>query len=216
MGTMTGLNRRKRLAKWATCLTALACALVWAPAASAQSEIPAGARFLVELRDNLDARKVRAGKKFEARTLEPIQATDGNSIPTWAKLKGEVSYVRDNKMILRFERIATPSGEIPLVATVAGVVGEKDVKEKASEEGEIKASGHRGRDAAIGAVVLGGIGAAVGASQAGAKGAEIGAGAGGATGAVIGAVAGGRDLVLHKGTRTELQLDRPLMFRTRR
>ena len=184
--------------------------------ARAESEVPAGTRFLVELRDKLDAKKVKVGKKFEARTIEPIQATDGSTIPAWTKVTGEVTYVRDDQMVLRFNRIEPPGGKKPLVATVTRVVGEKDVKGKAGEEGELKAKGRRGRDAAIGAVVLGGIGAAVGATQAGAKGAAIGGGAGAATGAVIGAAAGGGHLVLNQGTRIEVQLDRPLNFRGRR
>src|SRR5712691_886511 len=168
----------------------LACTLAvfaGAATANAQSQVPAGARFLVELRDKLDARKVKVGKKFEARTIEPIVAADGNSIPAWTKLKGQVSYVRDNQMVLRFDRIEPPGGKVPLVATVTGVVGEKNVKNKAGDEGEIQSASHRGRDAAIGAAVLGGIGA------------------------VIGAAAGGpKELVLREGTRLELQLDRPL------
>ncbi|PYU17459.1 MAG: hypothetical protein DMG29_01425 [Acidobacteria bacterium] len=155
--------------------------------------------------------------RFEARTIEPIVAADGNSIPAWTKLKGQVSYVRDNQMVLRFDRIEPPGGKVPLVATVTGVVGEKNVKNKAGDEGEIQSASHRGRDAAIGAAVLGGIGAAVGATQGGGKGAAIGAATGGATGAVIGAAAGGpKELVLREGTRLELQLDRPLFFRARR
>lgn len=183
--------------------------------ARAQSQVPAGTRFLVELRDNLDARKVHVGKKFEARTVEPLVASDGSTIPAWTKLRGQVSYVRDNQMVLRFERIETPRGKEPLVASVTRVVGEKDVKENAGEEGEIKSSSRRGRNAAIGAVVLGGIGAAVGGASAGGKGAAIGAAAGGASGAAIGAASGGRDLILYEGTRLELQLDRPLEFRRR-
>ncbi|MBI3669683.1 MAG: hypothetical protein HY237_07890 [Acidobacteria bacterium] len=217
MNTTTAGPRKVRPAKWTASLAALACALAWAGVARAQSEVPAGTRFLVELRDKLEARKVKVGKKFEARTMEPIQATDGNSIPSWTKLKGQVTYVRDNQMVLRFERIEPPGGKMPIVATVTGVIGEKDIKGKAGEEGEIKAASHRGRDAAIGAAVLGGIGAAVGATQGGGRGAVIGATAGGATGAVIGAAAGGpKDLVLHQGTRLEVQLDRPLVFRARR
>jgi len=214
---MTQNERRPRLARYAASVLALACALGLAPAASAQSEVPAGTRFLVELRDKLDSHKVKVGKKFEARTVELIPASDGSTIPAWTKLKGEVSYVRDNQMILRFERIEPLGQQMPLVATVTRVVGEKDVSGKAGEEGEVKASGHRGRDAAIGAAVLGGIGAAVGATQAGGKGAAIGGGAGAATGAVIGTAAGGgKHLVLHEGTRIELQLDRPLEFHPRR
>jgi hypothetical protein len=116
-------------------------------------------------------------------------------------------------MILQLERINTPGGEIPVAATVTNVVGEKGVKNRAGEEGEIQATGHRRRNAAIGAVVLGGIGAAAGASAAGAKGAAIGAGAGAGTGAAIGAASGGRDLTLYKGARIDFELDRPLVFR---
>lgn len=199
---------------------ALCAAFLLVPAVQAerrQSEVPAGTRFLVELRGKLEARKVKPGKKFEARTLEPLQADDGNYIPAGTKVKGRVTYARDNELQLRFEEIEAPGGKRPLVATVTGVVGEKNVRERTGEEGEIKSESHRGRDAAIGAVVLGGIGAAVGASQAGGKGAAIGAGTGAATGAVIGAAAGGpKNLVLHDGTRLEVTLDRPLAFRGRR
>src|SRR3989449_3054763 len=89
--------------------------------------------------------------------------------------------VRDNQMVLRFDRIEPPGGKVPLVATVTGVVGKKNVKNKAGDEGEIQSASHRGRDAAIGAAVLGGIGAAVGATQGGGKGAAIGAATGGGT-----------------------------------
>lgn len=215
MGTMRTLTRT-RLGKWAASSAALACALAWTTAASAQAEIPAGTRFLAELHDHLDARKVKPGKKFEVRTVEALQASDGSIIPAGTRIRGRVSYVEHNRMILRLEQIDTPGGRVPIVATVTDVPGEKGVKEKAGEEGEIKASGHRGRNAAIGAVVLGGVGAAVGAKEAGTKGAAIGAGAGAASGAAIGAASGGRDLDLREGTRIEFQLDRPLVFRARR
>lgn len=193
-------------------LVALACVLAMAPAAAAQSEVPAGTRFVVELRDKLEAKKIKRGKDFEARTLEALRASDGSIISAGAKLKGRVSSVEDNKVLLRFEQIETSRGRVPIVARVIGVMNEKDVSKKAGEEGEIKASGGRGRSAAIGAAVGAGIGAAVGATQAGQKGAAIGAGTGAAAGALIGAAAGGKDLVLEKGTRLEVELDRPLVF----
>ena len=217
LGTAAGARSGTRLGRWMVSLFALTCILSWAAVARAQSEVPAGTRFVVELRDKLEAKKIKPGKKFEARTVEALQATDGNIIPAWTKIRGRVSYVERDKIVLRLERIEAPRSKVPIVATVTGVVGEKDIKGEAGEEGEIKSKSHRGRDAAIGAAVLGGIGAAVGATQGGAKGAAIGAGTGAATGAVIGAVAGGpKDLVLREGTRIEAQLDRPLVFRARR
>jgi len=145
-------------------------------------------------------------------TLQSLETTDGTVVPAGSKLKGKVSYVEGNKMVLRFERIETRYGKFPIVASVVGVVGERGVKDEVGPEGEIKAEGGRGTGAAIGAIVGGGLGAAIGASKGGGKGAAIGAGVGGGTGAVVGAAAGGRDLVLQKGARLEVQLDRPLLI----
>ncbi len=175
-----------------------------------QSEVPAGTRFLVELRDTLKAEKVKRGKKFEARTLEALPTADGRIIPAGAKLKGKVSYADDNELMLRFEEIQFDGQKQPIVASVLGVVGEKGVKSKVGKEGEIEGKGSRGKSAAIGAAVGGGIGTAVGVTKGSSKDTAIAAGSGAALGALIGAAAGGRDLVLDKGTRIELQLDRPL------
>ena len=180
------------------------------PAAADQKEIAQGTRFMVELRDKLEAKKAKPGKKFTAITLEALETSDGTMIPSGSKLKGKVSYVEGNKMVLRFERIETRYGKFPIVASVVSVVGERDVKDNVGPEGEIKAEGGRGKGAAIGAIVGGGIGAAIGASQGGGKGAAIGAGVGGGSGALIGAAAGGKDLVLQKGARLEVELERPL------
>ena len=197
-------------------LMAMAAVFFAAPAARAQSEVPPGTRFLVELRDKLAARKIKPGKKFELRTLDALQATDGNFVPAGSKIRGRVSYVENNKMVLRVEQIETQRGKVPIVASVVGVQGEKDVRRQAGNEGEIKSASHRGRNAAIGAIVLGGLGATVGGIQGGGKGAAIGGAVGAGTGAAIGASTGGKDLVLYEGTRIEFELDRPLFFRARR
>lgn len=183
-------------------------------AVMAQSEVPAGTRLLVELRDKLEPNKIKVGKKFEARTLEALRSTDGSYIEAGAKLKGRVSHVDGSRVHLRFEKIDTRRGWVPIVATVSGTVGERNLK--VGDEGEVKTSTGRGKSAAIGAAVGAGIGAAVGATQGGGKGAAIGAGVGAATGAVVGAASGGREPVIHEGARLELTLDRPLVFRARR
>ena len=190
--------------------------LAWVSPVRAQAEAAAGTRFYVELRDDLNAPRIKEGKRFEARTVEALQLSDGSVVSAGAKLRGRVSHVKDNEMILRFETIETRRGKIPLVATVTRVPGEKDVQEETGREGEIRSKGHRGRNAGIGAAVGGGIGAAIGAAKGGGKGAAIGAGAGAGTGAVIGAASGGTDLHLQKGTRLELTLDRPLFVSYRR
>lgn len=181
-----------------------------------QSEVPAGTRFMVELRDKLEAKKVKKGKKFEARTLEALRASDGNVIAAGAKVKGRVTSVRDNELVLRFEEIDTGRGKVPLIASVAGVAGEKDVKASIGKEGEIRSSGGRGKSAAIGTAIGAAAGTAIGASQGGGKNTAIGAGVGAAAGAAVGAAAGGRDLELTKGTRLDVILDRPLSFEPKR
>lgn len=206
---------KAKLGKQIGLALALASLLTWAAPAVPAQEIPAGTYFLVELRDNLDAKKVKRGKEFDARTLEALEATDGSIIPSGTKLKGRVTYVKDNELMLEFFRIETRRGKLPLVATPVRVLGERDVKDETGDEGEIT-SGGRGKSAAIGAAVGAGIGAAVGATQAGGRGAAIGAAAGAGGGALIGAAAGGRDLYLRKGARIELRVDRPLYFSDRR
>ena len=69
--------------------------LFLAPAWPAQSEIPAGTRFIVELRKTLEARKVKPGKSFEARTAEALKASDGSLIRAGAKLNGPESHATD-------------------------------------------------------------------------------------------------------------------------
>ena len=199
--------------RWWT-LVALAAWVLAPVLAQAQSEIPAGTKFMVELRDKLEPKKIKVGKKFSARTLEALHSTDGNWIEADAKLKGRVSYVDGNRVVLRFEKLDTRRGWVPIVATVTGTVGERNLK--VNDEGEVKASTGRGKSAAIGAAVGAGVGAAVGASQAGGKGAAIGAATGAAAGAILGAAAGGREPVIHEGARLELTLDRPLVFKPKR
>ena len=184
--------------------------------AQQNSEIPAGTRFMVELRDKLEAREIKKGKKFEVRTLEALTASDGNQIPAGVKIKGRVTSVRNNEMVLRFEEIDTKNGKSPIIASVAGVAGEQDVKAKVGKEGEISSSGGRGKSAAIGSAVGAAIGAGVGAARGGGTNTIIGAGIGAGAGAGVGAAAGGRDLELTKGTRLDVVLERPLSFKAKR
>jgi hypothetical protein len=180
--------------------------------AIADSAVSRGTRFLVQLDDTLEAKKVRRGKEFDARTLEDLQASDGRIIRAGARLKGEVTYAENDKVMLRFSQIDTKRGTVPLIASVVRIVDEENVRDKPGDEGEVEASGNRGRNSAIGAVLGGGLGAAIGAAKGGGKGAAIGAGTGAAAGALIGVATGGKDLILYEGTRLELQLDRPLVL----
>jgi hypothetical protein len=186
-------------------------AVLLVAAGMAHADVAAGTRFMVELRDKLEAPKVKRGKKFEARALESVRAQDGTVIKSGTKLRGRVAAAGRDRLLLRFEEIQTPKGWKPLVATVRGVTGEKDVRKETTSEGEIRTESSRAKGALIGAAVLGGAGAAIGAAQGGGKAAAIGAGVGAGAGAAAGAAVGGsNDLILDKGARLELQLDRPL------
>ena len=175
-----------------------------------------GTRILIELRTKLDADKTKRGKKFKAWTVEPIETEDGSVLPARSKIKGRVSHVRHNRMMLRFEEIKAGKTKAPLIATVVGVHGDKDVAKVTGKEGEIKTSGSRAKRAAIGAAIGAALGTAAGASKGGTKGAAKGAGAGAAAGAMVGALSADRQLTLHKGTRLEIELDRPLRFRPKK
>ena len=180
--------------------------------AQSDSEIPAGTRFMVELHDKIDAGRAKRGKKFEARTLEALQALDGRIIPAGAKIKGRVSHAEGNRLMLYFREIETRHETIPIVATVIQVRDERDIRVEPGREGEMETAAHRGRDAAIGAGIGAGMGAAAGAAKGGDEAAAIGAGVGAGLGALIGASNSGGDLVLHDGSRLELQLERALLI----
>jgi hypothetical protein len=107
---------------------------------------------MVELRDKLEAREIKKGKKFEVQHWK-LTANDGSQIPAGVKIKGRVTSVSNNEMVLRFEEIDTKNGKSPIIASVAGVSGEKDVKAKGWQKGEISSSGGRGKSAAIGSAV---------------------------------------------------------------
>jgi hypothetical protein len=198
---------------------AVLLALLGAPVRAGQetlADVPAGTRFLVELRTKLDAQKVKVGKSSKPAPRSRPPPTGLTSRPDQAE--GRVTHVEKSRLLLRFETIDTGRDKTPIVATVVGVHGEKNVKKKASDEGEIRAEGgHRGRNTAIGAGVGAGTGAAVGAVTGGGKEAAIGAGIGAGAGALVGALTGGsKPLVLQKNTRLELELDRPLAFEPRK
>ncbi len=185
------------------------------PSNSVASTVPNGTRFLVRLNDELSTRKSKVNKKFKAHTLEPLQTLNGSVLPPGAEIRGHVSRIEPAgvtghaRMWLTFDEIKTPAGKMPLVADVVSVPGDHAVKQGESKEGEIEARTSKGvRDleaAAAGAA----IGAVVGGAAKGGKAAGIGAAIGGATGFLISSGMG-QELDLPKGTKLELELDRPL------
>jgi hypothetical protein len=176
--------------------------------------VPNGTHFLVRLDDELSTRKHKVNKKFDAKTLEPLETSNGYILQAGAKMRGHISRIEPAgltgraRIWLTFDDIDTHHGRLPLVAEVSGVPGDFGVKPGESKEGEIEARTSKGTRDLEAAAAGAAIGAAAGAPHGG-KGAAIGAAAGGIAGFV--ASSGfGQELDLPKGTKLDLVLDRPL------
>jgi hypothetical protein len=208
-----------------------ATALVWSatftatvPSAGAQDKpaarpvddiVPNGIHFLVSLDQELSTAKDKVNKKFEAKTLDPLQTSGGYVIPPGAKIRGHVSRIEAGsvtgraRLWLTFDDIDTRHGRLPIIAYVSSVPGDFGVRQGESKEGEIEGrTSKTSRDleaAAAGAA----LGATAGAAAGGAKRAATGAAAGGIAG-FIASSGFGQELDLPKGTKLDLILDRPL------
>jgi hypothetical protein len=184
------------------------------PPSMAADLVPDGTHFLVRLDDELNTGKHKVNKKFDAKTLEPLQTANGAILPPGAKIRGHISRIEPAgltgraRIWLTFDDVDTNHGRLPLIAEVSGVPGDFGVKPGESKEGEIEARTSKGTRDLEAAAAGAAIGAAAGASHGG-KGAAIGAAAGGIAGFV--ASSGfGQELDLPKGTKLDLVLDRPL------
>ena len=213
-----------------TMASALATALILPPVltvipaqparAAEGASVSEGTRFLVRLEDGLSTKKHKVGKKFKLKTAEPLTASDGSILPPGAEIRGHLSRVEPAgvtgraRLWLTFDEIKTNAGKIPIVASVASVPGEHSVRRGDSKEGEIEARTSKGGQEVQAAVIGAAIGAAAGAATKGGKGAAIGAAVGAAAGFLV-ASRMGQELDLQKGTKIELQLDRPLYIGTR-
>ena len=177
--------------------------------------VPNGTHFLVRLDNELNSGKTSLNKKFQAKTLEPLQTSTGMILPPGAKIRGHVSRIEPGgltgraRLWLTFDEIDTRHGWLPLVAEVSSVPGDYAVRSGESKEGEIEARTSKGTRDMEAAAAGAAIGAAAGAAAHGGKGAAVGAAAGGVAGFVASSGIG-KELDLPKGTKLDLVLDRPL------
>jgi hypothetical protein len=183
---------------------------------SALEAVPDGTHFLVQLDQELGTGKDKVNRKFDVRTIEPLQTSAGNIVPPGSKIHGHISRIEPGsvtgraRLWLTFDEIDTKQGRLPIVAEVSSVPGDFSVKPGESKEGEIEArtsTGTRDLEAAA-------AGAALGASAAGTathsgKAAAIGAASGAAAGFLVSSGLG-QELDLPKGSKLDLVLDRPL------
>ena len=183
-------------------------------------QVPAGTRFLVGLLDELNTKTAKPHQPFTVRTLESLDTPDGHAIPAGAMIRGHVSRVEPGgttgraRIWLSFDEIEFRAGWKPLVADVTEVPGEHSVKSGEIKEGEIQArTSASDRDlqaAAAGAA----LGAAAGAAAKNGKTAAIAAATGALTAFLVSSGLG-QELELAKGTKLELELQRPLYLARR-
>src|SRR5258708_2946389 len=196
----------KRLLLWVAIVGALALGGVFestkaqtpqqngaeAPSVAANT-VPNGTDFLVGLDDELSTGKHGVNKKFEAKTIEPLETSNGHILPSGAKIRGHISRIEPAgltgraRIWLTFDDIDTHHGRMPLVAEVSSVPGDFGVKPGESKEGDIEARTSKGTQDLEAAAAGAAIGATVGAKAThSGKGAAAGAALGGIAGFVAG------------------------------
>jgi hypothetical protein len=174
-----------------------------------------GTVVLVALEDSLDTGETKQGRRFRARTLEPLPAGEGIYLPAGAELRGHVSRVDPAgvagraKIWLVFDEIRTRFGPLPIVADVIGVPGDHSVRSGPEKEGRLEGKASTQQAAGQAAAEGAGKGALRGIKDRNAKEAAEGA-AVGALEAYLMEAGRGHELQLPKGAKLEIELERAL------
>lgn len=174
-----------------------------------------GTHFLVRLDHEMNTGKDKVNKKFEVRTIEPLETSSRYLLPAGARIVGHISRIEPGgltgraRLWLTFDDIDTKRGTLPIVAEVSSVPGEYSVRQGESKEGEIEARTSK-RTQVVEATAAGAaMGSAPGVTAHNSKAAAMGAAAGAAAG-FLASSGIGQEIDLPKGTKLELVLDRPL------
>jgi hypothetical protein len=182
---------------------------------TAADQVQNGTHFLVRLDQEMNTGKDKVNKKFEVKTMEPLEFSGGYVLPPGARITGHISRIEPGgltgraRLWLTFDDIDTRRGTLPIVAEVSSVPGEYSVRSGESKEGEIEARAGKGTQVAEATAAGAAMGSAAGASAHNGKAAAIGAAAGGVA-AFLASSGFGQEIDLPKGTKVELVLDRPL------
>jgi hypothetical protein len=183
----------------------------------APNEVTPGTRFLIRLDDELSTQDSKTGRRFQARTIEPIVTADGTALPAGAEVRGHIDKVEAAhktgraRMWLTFDDIKTPEGWIPLVAMVDDVPGVHSIRVDYNREGEIEAASSKRQEALEAAAAGALVGAAAGVASHNTKDAAMGAAVAAAT-AYMATSGLGQELTIQKDTKIEIILERSLYF----
>ena len=174
-----------------------------------------GTHFLVRLDQEMNTGKDKVNKRFEVKTIEPLEFSNGYVLHPGAKIYGHVSRIEPGgltgraRLWLTFDDIETSRGTLPIVAEVSSVPGEYSVRRGESKEGEIEARTSKGTQVLEATAAGAALGTAAGAAAHNGKAAAMGAAAGGVAG-FLASSGIGQEIDLPKGAKLELVLDRPL------
>lgn len=174
-----------------------------------------GTRVLVQLEDELNTGECKSNYRFKVRTMEPLEAGSGFYLPAGAEIRAHVSKVEPAgitgraKMFLVFDEIKTRFGVLPIVADVVDVPGDHSVKTSPGAEGVIQGKQSTQQAAGQAAAEGAGIGAVRGikdknAKEAVERAAEV------ALAAYLMESGRGHEIVIPKGAKLELELERAL------
>jgi hypothetical protein len=177
--------------------------------------VVSGTKFLVTLDDSLATKGQADHATFKVTTLEPLDAGSGIYLPSGAEIRGHIDHVESAgatgraKLWLTFDEIQTNFGALPLVAEVVSVPGDHTVRCPPKQEGLIEGRASTSQDAAEAALAAAALGAAKGVKDKNKKEALEGA-AIAAIAAYMAESGRGHELELTRGTKLELELQRPL------
>jgi hypothetical protein len=174
-----------------------------------------GTKILVGLEDELNTGETREKKRFKVRTLEPLEAGSGIYLPAGAVITGHVSRVEPAgvagraRLYLTFDSLRARFGDLPIVAEVADVPGDKSVRVQPEHEGVVEGRLSTQQAAGQAAAEGAAMGALHGVKEKNAKRAAEGAAIGALT-AYLMESGRGHELDLPKGAKLELELERAL------
>ncbi len=187
------------------------------------AEIPAGTHVLLHMVNSVSTKTAQEGDYVYMRTASPISVDDRIVVPPNSYVQGRVTYAQRAgkikgraQMAIRLETLTLPRGmtlrlNVSPSSLDAGESGQRIDK----EEGVIKQSGDRGRDAKQ-IAILAGSGASLGAivSSRGDGSVWTGAGIGSGIGAGVGLatvlLSRGKDVELRPGISLDVVFDQPV------
>ena len=178
-------------------------------------QLPKGTKIVFTLRNSLSTKSNQTGDPFSGLVSRSVRVGDKIVIPQGSVVRGAVAHVERagrvkgrSELGLRFDQLELPDGQVyQLSASLTEL--EETAKETVSEEGQVKGTGSKKRDAAtVGTGVA--IGAIIGAISGGGKGAATGGAIGAGAGTAVVLLTRGKDVELKQGTELAIQLDRPL------